>query len=121
MCALGQTEAAVQGEPVAQGMEGELWEGVGNIVALDDYGFDFTTASGETVYIELGPPDYWQTPGCRIDRRATGRGIWQHQRWHSPRGNSDTCRWAGINATNRNRPTHVERRGQQQPRPKRPE
>ena len=56
----GQTEAAVQGEPVAQGLQDELWEGVGNIVAVDEFGFDFTTASGETVYIELGPPDYWQ-------------------------------------------------------------
>jgi len=56
-----QAEATVQGEPIAQGMEGELWEAVGNIVSLDEYGFDFTTTSGETFYIELGPPDYWQT------------------------------------------------------------
>jgi hypothetical protein len=56
-----QAETIVQGEPVAQGMEGEAWEGIGTITALDEYGFDFTTTSGETVYIELGPPDYWQT------------------------------------------------------------
>jgi hypothetical protein len=56
-----QTEATVQGEPVAQGLEGEPWEGMGNIAALDEYGFDFTTTDGETVYIELGPPDYWQS------------------------------------------------------------
>jgi hypothetical protein len=55
-----QPEAAVQGEPAAQGLEGEAWEATGNISALDDYGFEFTTASGENVYVELGPPDYWQ-------------------------------------------------------------
>jgi hypothetical protein len=55
-----QPEAAVQGEPAAQGLEGEAWEATGNITALDDYGFEFTTASGENVYVELGPPDYWQ-------------------------------------------------------------
>lgn len=58
---LDQTQAAVQNEPVAQGLEGEPYEAVGNITAIDDYGFDFTTDSGGTVYIELGPPDYWQS------------------------------------------------------------
>jgi hypothetical protein len=55
-----QPEAAVQSEPVAQGLDGEVWEATGNITALDDYGFEFSTDSGETVYVELGPPDYWQ-------------------------------------------------------------
>ncbi|MFC1997600.1 hypothetical protein ACFLXI_08360 [Chloroflexota bacterium] len=64
--ALGQNEAAVQGEPLAEGLEGEPWEGVGNIVALDEYGFEFSTANGESVYIELGPPDYWQTQDLEL-------------------------------------------------------
>jgi hypothetical protein len=55
-----QPDAAIQGDPVAQGLEGEAWEATGNITALDDYGFKFTTANGENVYVELGPPDYWQ-------------------------------------------------------------
>jgi hypothetical protein len=55
-----QPDASVQGEPVAQGLTGEAWEATGNITAMDDYGFEFTTASGENVYVELGPPDYWQ-------------------------------------------------------------
>ena len=55
-----QPESAVQGEPTAQGLEGEAWEATGNITALDDYGFEFTTSSGENVYVELGPPNYWQ-------------------------------------------------------------
>jgi hypothetical protein len=63
-----QMEVAVQGEPVAQGLEGEPWEGVGNIAALDEYGFDFTTANGETVYVELGPPDYWQNQNIDLTK-----------------------------------------------------
>ena len=61
-----QPAAAVQGEPVAQGLEGEAWEATGNITALDDYGFEFTTASGENVYVELGPPDYWQQQNVEL-------------------------------------------------------
>jgi hypothetical protein len=64
--AMGQTEATGQGEPIAEGMEGEPWEGVGNITALDEFGFDFTTASGESFYIELGPPDYWQSQDVEL-------------------------------------------------------
>ena len=63
---LGQTEAASQGEPAAQGLEGEFWQATGTIAAIDEYGFDFTTISGETVYIELGPPDYWQAQDAEL-------------------------------------------------------
>ena len=33
----------------------------GMIIALAETGFDFALESGETVYVELGPADYWQT------------------------------------------------------------
>ena len=59
--ALGASEQIAQGEPIAEGMAGEPWEAIGNITAIDEYGFDFTIDGGETVYIELGPPDYWQS------------------------------------------------------------
>lgn len=62
-----QPEAAVQGEPDAQGLEGDAWEATGNITALDDYGFEFTTSSGENVYVELGPPDYWQQQDVELN------------------------------------------------------
>ena len=45
---------------VAQGVEGDPWQATGTIIELDDYGFDFTLDSGETVYVELGSTDYWQ-------------------------------------------------------------
>ena len=41
--------------------QGEPWQASGTITALDDVGFDFDTDNGESVYIELGPPDYWQS------------------------------------------------------------
>ncbi|MEI2609156.1 MAG: hypothetical protein V9G20_11065 [Candidatus Promineifilaceae bacterium] len=55
-----------QGTPVAQGAEGEPWQATGNIAAVDDFGFDMTLDTGETVYIELGPPTYWQAQGITL-------------------------------------------------------
>jgi hypothetical protein len=54
------------GIPVAQGMEGTPWQAVGTITAVDDFGFDLTTENGETFYIELGPPEYWQAQGVEL-------------------------------------------------------
>ncbi len=48
------------GLPAAEGMEGDPWEATGEIAALDDFGMELSTASGERVYVELGPPTYWQ-------------------------------------------------------------
>lgn len=64
-----QIGQAGSGEPyaAAQGAEGEPWQADGTIVAVDDYGFDFATQDGETVYIELGPPDYWQSQGVVLE------------------------------------------------------
>jgi hypothetical protein len=61
-----QVETTPQSKSVTQVMEGEAWQATGTIVAVDDYGFDFTTESGEIVYIELGPPDYWQSQGVDL-------------------------------------------------------
>jgi hypothetical protein len=46
---------------------GEPWHASGTISALDDYGFDLTVADAEPVYIELGPPDYWQSQGIPLE------------------------------------------------------
>ena len=64
----GQQGQAVQGEPIiaAQGAAGESWQEAGTITEIDDYGFHFALQSGETVYIELGPPDYWQNQGIEL-------------------------------------------------------
>ncbi|MBN2503207.1 MAG: hypothetical protein JXB38_20685 [Anaerolineales bacterium] len=56
------------GEPAvaAQEMMGEPWQAEGTITEIDDYGFQFAMQNGETVYIELGPPDYWQNQGVEL-------------------------------------------------------
>jgi len=54
------------GTPVAQGAEGDPWQATGNIAAVDDFGFDMNLDTGETVYIELGPPTYWQAQGITL-------------------------------------------------------
>ena len=57
-----------QGEPnmSAEGAMGDPWQETGTITEIDDYGFQFTTQNGESVYIELGPPDYWQNQGVKL-------------------------------------------------------
>jgi len=64
-----------QGEPIvaAQGADGDPWKESGTIVEIDDFGFHFSLQDGETVYIELGPPDYWQNQGLdlQVDQAAT--------------------------------------------------
>lgn len=66
------------GEPlvVAQGAVGNPWQESGTIIEIDDYGFQFTLQDGETVYIELGPPAYWQNQGVelQVDQTATVNG-----------------------------------------------
>lgn len=64
----GQQAQAEQGEPIiaAQGTAGDPWQEAGTIVEIDDYGFHFALQNGETVYIELGPPDYWQNQGIEL-------------------------------------------------------
>ena len=59
--------ATNQGTPAAQGATGAPYEATGTITALDDFGFDMTLATGESVYIELGPPTYWQAQGITLE------------------------------------------------------
>ncbi len=68
----GQGNAAVgqpQGEPamVAEGSQGEPWFETGTIIAIGDTGFEFALPSSESVYIELGPPEYWQAQGVLLE------------------------------------------------------
>lgn len=61
---------------VAQGAVGNPWQESGTITEIDDYGFQFALQDGETVYIELGPPAYWQNQGIelQVDQTATVYG-----------------------------------------------
>lgn len=45
---------------------GTAWIGSGNIVALTDFGLTLGLADGTQVYIELGPPTFWQAQGVAL-------------------------------------------------------
>lgn len=45
---------------------GQSWQGAGNILAIDDSGFQFRLENGEQIYIELGPADYWRNQGVEL-------------------------------------------------------
>jgi len=62
-----QGEAQGNQEMAAEGSLGEPWLESGVISAIDDTGFQFATESGESVYIELGPPEYWQNQGIELE------------------------------------------------------
>ena len=62
----GNGNVTTPGTPVAQGAEGDPWQATGTIASVDDFGFDLTLDTSETVYIELGPPTYWQTQGITL-------------------------------------------------------
>ncbi|MBT3337458.1 MAG: hypothetical protein HN855_00545 [Anaerolineae bacterium] len=71
----GNAEQGQQGEPaqamVAEGSQGEPWLEVGTITEIDDTGFQFSLQTGESVYVELGPPDYWQAQGITLEAGQT--------------------------------------------------
>jgi hypothetical protein len=60
-----EVDSTTPGEPqaVAQGAEGDAWQATGTIAEFDDNGLTMDLDNGESVYVELGPPDYWQTQG----------------------------------------------------------
>lgn len=45
---------------------GAPWSAEGEILSLDDFGMQFRTQAGEEMYIELGPPEFWQTQGVEL-------------------------------------------------------
>ncbi len=40
---------------------GERWVTTGTIASVDDFGFELALPDERVVYVELGPPTYWQT------------------------------------------------------------
>jgi len=67
----GNQGAQGEREIAAEGAVGDPWNETGTIIALDDTGFDFSLESGEMVYVELGPADYWQTQGVMLEAGQT--------------------------------------------------
>jgi hypothetical protein len=64
----GQQGGQQWGEAViaAEGNQGDPWQKTGTITEIDDFGFQFALQNGESVYVELGPPDYWQNQGVNL-------------------------------------------------------
>jgi hypothetical protein len=50
----------------AQSMIGEPWSASGTITAVDDYGLTLSLPDSTEVYVELGPPTYWQAQGVAL-------------------------------------------------------
>ncbi len=55
-------------QAVAQGAEGDAWQATGIVAEIDDNGLTMDLENGESVYVELGPPDYWQAQGITIQQ-----------------------------------------------------
>ncbi len=45
---------------------GDPWTMSGTIAGLDDFGLNLAGADGSSYYVELGPPDFWQTQGVTL-------------------------------------------------------
>lgn len=59
----------VQPEPQPQADVGAPWSALGTISALDETGTGFTmdTSDGASLFVELGPPTYWQSLGVPLE------------------------------------------------------
>lgn len=63
----GQPAAQAQvGTQEPQSDVGEPWTMTGSISVLDDFGMTLVGVDGTSTYVELGPPDYWQTQGVTL-------------------------------------------------------
>ncbi len=51
----------------AEGSLGEPWIETGVISAIEDTGIQMTLDNGESVFVELGPVDYWQNQGVTVN------------------------------------------------------
>ncbi|NDJ84890.1 MAG: hypothetical protein GYB66_03300 [Chloroflexi bacterium] len=49
-----------------QGTVGEPWSAIGELVSVDEFGFTLQTPEGNSFYVELGPPTYWQAQGVML-------------------------------------------------------
>ncbi len=61
-----QGEAQGTGVMATEGSLGEAWMESGVITAIEDNGIQMTLENGESVFVELGPVDYWTTQGITV-------------------------------------------------------
>ncbi|MCC6905078.1 MAG: hypothetical protein IT326_04485 [Anaerolineae bacterium] len=53
-------------EPAPESDMGDPWTMTGTISALDDFGLTLVGPDGISVYVELGPPAFWQSQGVAL-------------------------------------------------------
>ena len=65
----GQGQSAQQGVPemVAEGSLGDPWMKTGVVTSIEDNGIQMTLENGESVFVELGPVDYWTSQGIAVN------------------------------------------------------
>jgi len=66
-----QAGKEAQGAMAAEGLLGEPWVETGIVTAIEDTGIQMTLETGETVFVELGPADYWQNQGVSVNTGDT--------------------------------------------------
>lgn len=80
---------AEPGQPVqqqqSQNTVGDSWQGSGVITALDDNGMMLETAETGEIYVELGPPTYWQTQAVTltVGENVSVTGFFNGEQYHS--------------------------------------
>ena len=67
--AQGEPQGDAQGENLmaTEGSLGDPWVETGIITALEDVGIQMLTENGESVFVELGPADYWQNQDVAVN------------------------------------------------------
>lgn len=61
-----QTEDQGAGLMAAEGTLGDEWMETGVITAIEDVGIQMTLENGESVFVEMGPVDYWTSQGINV-------------------------------------------------------
>lgn len=81
----GQRGNGTQEQAMAMEMVGEPWTAEGTIRTLDDFGFTLALADGSDVYVELGPPAYWQAQGVTLSEgdSVTVEGFASGDQYHA--------------------------------------
>ena len=75
--------------PIAQqasvNQVGQTWAASGVIVAVDDLGLMLALTDGSQIYVELGPPAYWQAQGVSLNAGMPIRieGFFNGEQYHA--------------------------------------
>jgi hypothetical protein len=64
---------------------GDAWTAQGTIASVDAFGFELTLADGSLVYVELGPPTFWQAQGVALfaDETVIVDGFSNQEQYHA--------------------------------------